>query len=119
MKWRTREPDPIEQIDYGIGYRGVLSPQSHSSARSEGGSTAMCIIALMLSTIAFTLVVATYVFMKDAIQSETSATEKRLNDKVNASETRAMDYAYLAKQEARIALEQGQKAEAIAKEKRK
>lgn len=101
----------MEQIDYGIGYKGRNSPQAHSSAHSDGGGTAMNIIALMLATIAVTVSIGTCFFVKGSIESSTSATERRLNDKVVASETRSMDYAYLAKQEARIALEKGQQVE--------
>lgn len=110
-----REPEPMEQIDYGINYRSRGSAASHSEAHSEGGSTAMIIIALIAALVAATLTIKQEIDSNDKI----AAAERRMNDKVNAAETRCMDYAYLAKQEARIALEQGQKAESIAKERRK
>lgn len=40
--------EPIDQKDFGYGYKGVLSPQQHMSLKVEGGMLAVTLALLAL-----------------------------------------------------------------------
>lgn len=54
----------MEQIDYGIGYKGVLSPQQHMTLKVEGG-----ILAIAFSLLALGGVLTAAILLPDLIDS--------------------------------------------------
>jgi hypothetical protein len=85
-----REPEPMEQIDYGIGYKGMLSPQQHMTLKVEGGN-----LAIALSLLALGGVVVGAILLPGLIDS-----------KATASSAFARQTAQEAERESRIAIEQ-------------
>jgi len=63
-----REPEPMEQIDYGIGYKGVLSPQQHMTLKVEGGT-----LAIALSILALGGILIAAILLPDLIDSRAKA----------------------------------------------
>lgn len=64
----NREPEPMEQIDYGIGYKGVLSPQQHMTLKVEGG-----ILAIALSLLALGAILSAAILLPNLINSSAKA----------------------------------------------
>jgi len=111
-----REPEPLEQIDYGANYKARGSAASHSESHAEGGNTAMCIIALIISVVMFTVVCMQSMQhdkdkeeLRREFEQGIAAVEKRMMDRTASTEARLMDHSYLAKQEARVAQDDVQK----------
>lgn len=57
-------PEPMEQLDYGIGYKGILSPQQHMTLKVEGG-----MLAIALSLVALGAVFALVILLPGMIES--------------------------------------------------
>ncbi len=61
---KSVEREPMEQIDYGIGYRGYQSPQQHLNLKVDGGG-----IAIALSLIALGAVLAAVILLPSLIEA--------------------------------------------------
>lgn len=81
------EREPLEQIDYGIGYKGHNSPQQHMNLKVDGGA-----IAIAIALVAIGAVVASCILLPQLMGS--IAREASAAANINAQ---------IAEREARIA----------------
>lgn len=83
----NREPDPMEQIDYGGNYRAFQSPQQTMSLRVEGGAIAIALSLLALGGVLVASILIPTLIDKAAtaassgavVRSQISERESRLN----------------------------------------
>lgn len=94
------EPDPMEQIDYGYGYKAKNSPQQHTTVKIEGGT-----IALAFAILSFGGVIVGAITIPQMVRST-----------AEAAAAPAYQKASYAERDARVALDKLQTAQvALAK----
>ena len=97
----TAEREPLEQFDYGYGYRGQNSPQQHMNLRVDGGAIG---IALGLLAIGGVIVGAITIPMLADKSAKAAALE--LVQPVAVRAASAQDMSYLAERETKLMREQ-------------
>lgn len=90
---KTREPEPLEQIDYGIGYKASHSPQQHTSVKVEA-DRAYAVIAMILSFCSIVVIFLAGVMLESYIKAE-----------AERSAARSVAKAEYAERDARVALD--------------
>jgi len=95
----TREPEPLEQIDYGVNYRA--SGSSSLSLKVEGG---MLAVALSLVALGGTLIMA--LLLPQLFQSMASEAVAVQTRSIAVQAATAQDRAWSAQQQATITSEQ-------------
>lgn len=93
--------EPMEQIDYGIGYRGMLSPQSHSTIKVEGGT-----LAIALALVALGAVLVATILLPQLAQSHANEAVAVALRPISAQVASAQDRAWLAERNEKINAEQ-------------
>jgi hypothetical protein len=91
-----REPEPLDQTDYGIGYKGNHSPQQHTSVKVEA-DRAYSTVAMILSFGCIVVIFLAGVLLPAYIKAEAEAAASEANVKVQYAE-----------REARVAIDQVQ-----------
>lgn len=94
---RTREPEPLEQIDYGGNNRAVLSPQQTLNLKVEGGSLAIAISLLSLG-----ILVAACLFLPQLTEAQTRAAAAESLRQISAQVASAQDRAWLAERNSKM-----------------
>jgi hypothetical protein len=91
----------MEQIDFGIGYRGRNSPQQHMTLTLAGGT-----LAIALSLIALGGVLIASLLLPQLLQSYTNEAVAVQTRSIAAQAATAQDRAWGAQQQATITAEQ-------------
>lgn len=99
-----KDPEPLEQIDYGFGYKATHSPQQHTSVKVEA-DRAYAVIAMILSVGAILCVIVTLLVLPAYIKSEANSAAvhaaQPLGERIASMQT-TMQY---TEREARLAIQ--------------
>jgi hypothetical protein len=95
------EPEPMEQIDYGIGYKGRNSPHQHVSVKVDGGT-----IAIAISILSVGILIAACLFLPALTDAQIRATVAEQLRPMSAQVASAQDRAWLAERNEKINAEQ-------------